>query len=186
MTVSNYSAISTSHTLQFTTTSIKPSQSAGFHQLFPGVGSQQCPLLPCSCSYRLETVPQVTHCPVDLLTTSRQRPHRKHRSSVAVQLLLIRSHRKHNSSVIVCRPLPSNSCCTVAYLMIAVYQRVCMPQYKGHCLAMAVMCLQLLSSNSYLFLLWMLHLVFSLWCAALLTFFWVLQVVFFVQSTLMY
>jgi hypothetical protein len=32
------------------------------HQSLPGDGSQQCPLLPCSSSYRLANVPQLTHC----------------------------------------------------------------------------------------------------------------------------
>jgi hypothetical protein len=31
------------------------------HQSLPGDGSQQCPLLPCSRSYGLVTVPQLTH-----------------------------------------------------------------------------------------------------------------------------
>jgi hypothetical protein len=32
------------------------------HQSLPGDGFQECLLLPCSCSYRLATVPQLTHC----------------------------------------------------------------------------------------------------------------------------
>jgi hypothetical protein len=51
-----------------------------------------------------------------LLVTSWHVPHRKHCSSVAVQLLLSGQCRKQYSSVVVCGPLPSNSRCTVAYL----------------------------------------------------------------------
>jgi hypothetical protein len=47
VTTRNYSAIANSHTLQFTTARTKPSQSA------------MSPLLPCSCSCRLATVPQL-------------------------------------------------------------------------------------------------------------------------------
>jgi hypothetical protein len=48
-------ALSLIQTMQFTTARSKSAQS------LPGDGSQQYPLLPCLCSYRLATVPQITH-----------------------------------------------------------------------------------------------------------------------------
>jgi hypothetical protein len=58
-TSSNYSAIANSHTLQFATARTEPSQSAVSSLAIDGC--QQCLLLRCSCSYRLATVPLLTH-----------------------------------------------------------------------------------------------------------------------------
>jgi hypothetical protein len=55
--------------------------------------------------------------PTVLLTTSQHRPHRKHRSSVAVQLLLSALRRKHHSSAVICGPLPRNGHCPVTHLV---------------------------------------------------------------------
>jgi hypothetical protein len=120
VTTSNYSAFATSYTLQFTLARAKSSKSSVslpvvawwwigriHHQGTTGF------LFPCSPSYRLATVPQL----------SRHGPHRKHRSSVDVQLLLRGPRRKHNPYVI-CGPLPSNGRCTVAYPAIFPQQRV--------------------------------------------------------------
>jgi hypothetical protein len=70
---------------------------------------------------------------IALLITSRHRSHRKHRSSVPIQLLLSGPHRKHHSSVAVCRPLPSNGRCTVTYLVVAAWWQIYMPQYALTC-----------------------------------------------------
>jgi hypothetical protein len=48
------------------------------HQSLPGVGVQQCSLLPCSRFYQLSTVSQLT---------SQQGRHRRHRSSAAVSIV---------------------------------------------------------------------------------------------------
>jgi hypothetical protein len=53
--------------------------------------------------YRLADI-----APIVLLITSRHGSHRKHRFSVAAQLLLSGPRRKHHSSVVVCGPLHSN------------------------------------------------------------------------------
>jgi hypothetical protein len=46
-----------------------------------------------------------------------------------VKLLLSGTPRKYHSSVSVCVPLPNNDRYIVAYLTVAAYQRVYMPQY---------------------------------------------------------
>jgi hypothetical protein len=60
VTTSNYIAIANSHTLLQHVLSLLSLLS--FHQSLPGDGPQHCPQLPCSRSYRLATVPQLTHC----------------------------------------------------------------------------------------------------------------------------
>jgi hypothetical protein len=62
VTTSNYSAIANSHTLQFTTARTKPSQSVLSLPVVAWWRIQQCPLIPCSRTYRLATVPHLTHC----------------------------------------------------------------------------------------------------------------------------
>jgi hypothetical protein len=123
VTASNYSDISNSHTLQFAR-----ARTQSIDQSLPGDGSQQCPLVPCSRSYRLAIVPKLTlysNCPAYNISG---RTHRKHRSSVTVQLFLRGPRRKFHSSVVVCGTQPSNGRCTVAYLLVAAQQRVYMPQ----------------------------------------------------------
>jgi hypothetical protein len=66
---------------------------------------QQCPLLPCFRSYRLTPAPQLTHCSN---CPGYNISHRKHRSFVAVQLLVSGPCREHYSSV-VWGPLASNA-----------------------------------------------------------------------------
>jgi hypothetical protein len=70
VTAGNYSAIANSHTLQFSRAYNWVFSVCCVHRL-SGNGFQQCPLLPCSRSYRLATVPQLStlistplHCTV--------------------------------------------------------------------------------------------------------------------------
>jgi hypothetical protein len=61
VTASIYSAIANSHTLKFTKVRTKSFQSAISSPVLPGNEYQQCSLIPCSSSYQLATVPQITH-----------------------------------------------------------------------------------------------------------------------------
>jgi hypothetical protein len=122
-------ALSLIHTLQFATARTKSLQFSMSSPIVDWWRIQQCPLLLCSNSYRLATVPQLTHCSncrfsnnllnyrLVLLITSQHGPRRKH-SSVALQLLFSGPREKHHSSV-VCRPLPNYCRCTVDNLAIA-------------------------------------------------------------------
>jgi hypothetical protein len=58
VTASNYSAIDNSHTL----CSFQKHVESLLHQNLPGDGLRQRPLLPCSRSVLLATVPQAIHC----------------------------------------------------------------------------------------------------------------------------
>jgi hypothetical protein len=95
-----YTAVANTHTLQFTTALLNSLTMPCSHQSLPVDGSQQSPLLPSSCSYRLETFPKISHCSNYTLNW------------LQLPVLLIISwyeyHRKHYSSVAVCGPLPSN------------------------------------------------------------------------------
>jgi hypothetical protein len=86
VTKNNYDSLTELHTPKVTVTTAHmiSYQFAVSSASLPDDGFQQCPLLPCARSYRLTIVSQLTHCfncPVYNLSA---RPHRKHRSSVAV------------------------------------------------------------------------------------------------------
>jgi hypothetical protein len=97
-TTRNYTVIANSHTLQFTTARSKSSHFAVSAPVVAWWRIPKYPLLPCSRSYRLANVPQLTHCSncrlstnsssqIVPLKTSRHEPYRKRRSSVSVPLL---------------------------------------------------------------------------------------------------
>jgi hypothetical protein len=130
VTASNYSTVADSHILQITTARTKSFQ---FALSSPVVDWGRIPIISSASvlnSYLLATVPQITHCPnsrfsnnylnsrLVLLITSRHGPRRKHRTSVAFQLLFSEPRGKHHNSV-VWRPLPSNGRCTVDNLAVA-------------------------------------------------------------------
>jgi hypothetical protein len=62
VTTLNYSVIANSHTVRFIRARISLLSLLCLHQSLPGDGFQKCRLLPCSRSYRLATVPQLTDC----------------------------------------------------------------------------------------------------------------------------
>jgi hypothetical protein len=111
LTTNNYRAIANSYTLQFSTSRLL--SLLCLHQSLPGYGSQQCPRVPSSRSYRLATAPQLStlsslqlnsadsNCP---LITLRHGPHSKrHFSAVCGHCLATVAVQSHIS-----RSPPSN------------------------------------------------------------------------------
>jgi hypothetical protein len=125
VTTSNYSAIANSHTLCSSLQHVLSLLSLlCFHQLLPGDGSQQCPLLPCSRSYRLVTVPQLIKsqtCPAYNIWHG---PHIKHLSQQLFYCCVTQlSHGPRRERRFSVRPLvrvrnlmPSNGRCLESLL----------------------------------------------------------------------
>jgi hypothetical protein len=84
------------------------------HQSLPGDGSQECPLLPCSRSYRLATFPRPTHCSnccgynISALTEN----------TVPLLLYLRIVAFCWDVHVIATQPLPSNGRCLQSHYLV--------------------------------------------------------------------
>jgi hypothetical protein len=74
--------------------------------------------------------------PTVLVITSRHRPHRKHHSCVAVQLLLIKNL------------LPSSGHCFIVCFLVVTLQHVYMPHYVASCLGFGVVGFRTLTIQS--------------------------------------
>jgi hypothetical protein len=83
------------------------------HESLPADGSQQCPLLPCSHSYQLATVPQLTHsssCPTyNILAQT------AHKASFLCCCIHCCVRICWDAHVIATQPLPSNGRCLLSH-----------------------------------------------------------------------
>jgi hypothetical protein len=111
-----------------------------FHQSLPDDGSQQCPMLPCSRSYWLVTVPQLSSTRF-LFTTPWHRLYRKHLLQQLFYWCVTQlSHGKHREHLFPVSPLvrvknllPSNEHCLHShYLATGLYATLWSSLWNGN------------------------------------------------------